>query len=582
MKQRVEDALNEAIAAYFGRRGSGSMPEYRAEVERAKDAAHGDFASNAAMALAKPAGMKPRDLAQGIIEHLPPGELIEKVEVAGPGFINFFLAPSAYREIIPEILQSAENYGRLAYGEGKKLLVEFVSANPTGPLHIGHGRGAAYGAALSSLLDAAGFDVTREYYVNDAGRQMDILTLSVWLRYLGLCGLGFPYPENAYQGEYIRQIAEILHQKRGAELAILPHEVGELSSNDFDQERELDRLIDFAKARLEEKNYSEIFNLVMTQILDEIRSDLEAFGVHMDNWFSERSLLQNGYVGQCVEKLESGDFLYEKDNAKWFRSTRFGDEKDRVVIRENGQPTYFASDIAYHMNKFERSFDAAINIWGADHHGYINRVKGSLQALGLDPGRLHILLVQFAVLYRGKTKVSMSTRSGEYVPLKQLIDEIGKDAARYFYVTRKSEQHLDFDLELAKSKSNENPVYYIQYAHARICSVLKQMRERDYNYDRETAFANLSLLKENHELKLMKTLSRYPEVILAAAGNYEPHLVAFYLRDIATDFHAYYNSHQLLVKDVELRQSRISLILATRQVLQNGLSILGVSAPEEM
>ena len=582
MKQRLEEELNKAIDGYCAQQNIEPGTGYRAEVERSKDTAHGDFATNAAMVLAKQHGMKPRDLAQEIIQRIPLGDLVEKVEIAGPGFINFFLTQSAYRESISEILHSAENYGRLDFGSGKKLLIEFISANPTGPLHIGHGRGAAYGAALCNLLEAAGFDVTREYYVNDAGRQMDILTLSIWLRYLALCGLGFPFPENAYQGDYIKQIAENLHSKEGSGFAVSPDTAGELSSNDFDQERELDRLINFAKEHLGEKNYSVIFNLGLTQILDDIKNDLEEFGVHIDNWFSELSLIKNNYVEQCIEKLQSGGHLYQKDNAKWFRSTGYGDEKDRVVIRENGQSTYFASDIAYHMNKFDRGFDTAINIWGADHHGYISRVKGSLQALGLDPEDLHILLVQFAVLYRDKTKVSMSTRSGEYVTLKQLIDEIGKDAARYFYVTRKSEQHLDFDLDLAKSESNENPVYYIQYAHARICSVLRQMQERGYTYDQDIALANLSLLKEEHESRLIKTLSRFPEVILTAARNYEPHLIAFYLRDIATDFHAYYNSHQFLVEDAGLRQSRIGLVLATRQVLQNGLSILGVSAPEEM
>ena len=581
MKHLVEEPLQRAVNAFLAERNIDLPADHMLEIERTRDSSHGDFASNIALSLARPARMKPRDIARAIVDHLPATELVDKIEIAGPGFINFFLDESAYQQIVPEILAAGDRYGASEHGGGRRVLVEFVSANPTGPLHIGHGRGAAYGATLADVLATAGFEVEREYYVNDAGRQMDILALSTWLRYLSLCGVEVPYPEKAYRGHYVLDIAAGLRERAGDDYAAETKGLAGILAQE-DGEKQLDDGIAFARKALGGKEFAAIARLALGEILVDIREDLLEFGVRFDNWFSEQSLQEGGAVQRCVEKLRAHGDIYEQDGAQWFRSSRYGDEKDRVVVRENGQTTYFASDIAYHMDKFDRGFDLAVNIWGADHHGYIDRVRGSLRALEVDDDRLQILLVQFATLYRGSEKLPMSTRSGDYVTLRDLRKEVGNDAARFFYVTRKSEQHLDFDMELAKSQSSDNPVYYIQYAHARICSVLLQMRERGYDYDQDSALENLSLLAESHELAIMKSLSRYPEVILSAATGHDPHLIAFYLRDLATEFHTYYNSHQFLVEETALRQSRISLILAVRQVIRNGLTLLGVSAPEEM
>ncbi len=578
LTQLLEQSLQRLSDA-----GALRLPEDLAiNVERTRDSAHGDLASNIALLLAKTAGMKPRDLAQRIADHLPDSAQVRKVEIAGPGFINFFLTERSGQAVIETIHAAGERFGCSDLGKGKKILIEFVSVNPTGPLHVGHGRGAAYGAAVANLLDACGYTVTREYYVNDAGRQMDILALSVWLRYLELNGTPVSFPGNAYQGDYIREIAAGLRARVGADLLPdapdLPSEVTAIA----DPEERLDALIEFAKQSLGASAYRTIHATALAEILRDIRTELESMNIRFDNWYSEQSLFDSGKVDDCIERLRQGGELYLENGADWFRATKYGDEKDRVVVRENGQKTYFASDIAYHHDKLARGFDRAINVWGADHHGYIPRVKGALQALGEDPERLEILLVQFAVLYRGSEKVQMSTRSGNYVTLRDLCAEVGKDAARFFYVTRRSEQHLDFDLELAKSQSNDNPVYYIQYAHARICSVLEQLRARNLEYRPERALTNLSLLSAAPELALLRTLPKYPEVVSAAAASREPHQLAFYLRDLATEFHGYYNSHQFLIEDVSLREARLALIGAIRQVIRNGLAILGVSAPEQM
>ena len=556
--------------------------EVTVSVERTRDSAHGDLASNIALLLAKTAGTKPRDLAQRIADNLPPSAHVSRVEIAGPGFINFFLSERSGQAVIEAIHAAGDRYGRSDLGRGEKILVEFVSTNPTGPLHVGHGRGAAYGAAVANLLDACGYDVTREYYVNDAGRQMDILALSVWLRYLELRGSPVSFPENAYQGDYIREIAAGLGARSGMDFMPDTPGLPTAITGIADPEDRLDATIEYAKQHLGTAAYQAIHTAARSEILRDIRTELESMNIRFDNWYSEQSLFDSGKVDACIERLRQGGELYHENGAAWFRSTHYGDEKDRVVVRENGQKTYFASDIAYHLDKFARGFDRVIDVWGADHHGYIPRVKGALKALGEDPERLEILLVQFAVLYRGSVKVQMSTRSGNYVTLRDLCAEIGKDAARFFYVTRRSEQHLDFDLELAKSQSNDNPVYYIQYAHARICSVLEQLRTRNLEYRPERALTNLTLLRTEHELALLRTLPKYPEVLIAAAGSREPHQLAFYLRDLATEFHGYYNSHQFLIEDVRLREARLALVAAVRQVIRNGLAILGISAPETM
>ncbi len=578
MKQELQQLLVEAISIVQEKMDVTFSAIDDIKIERTRDQSHGDYACNIAMVLAKQARTNPRELAAALLESLPESGIIERVEIAGPGFINFFLSKQSRLNVIPNILQAGEAYGRSEFGAGKSILVEFVSANPTGPLHVGHGRGAAYGATVSDLLEAIGYKVDREYYVNDAGRQMDILTASIWLRYLEQCGLEIDFPENAYQGDYIRDIADKLLSEKQQSL---------ISDLDFpeannDPEVQLDQLIAFAKQTIGIENYQSILDLGLIEILGEIQRDLADFGVIFDHWFSERSLSNDEQIQKCIRRLEASGFVYKEQGALWFRSSAFGDEKDRVIVRENGQATYFASDIAYHVEKFSRGYDTAINIWGADHHGYIARVKAALSALDENPDALEILLVQFAALYRGTEKLPMSTRSGQFVTLKELRDEVGKDASRFFYIMRKSEQHLDFDLELAKSKSNENPVYYIQYAHARICSVLKQVEEKGYTYDADIGNDNLHTLTEPSEEKLITALSRYPEVMHSAATEYEPHQIAYYLKDLATEFHSYYNSCQFIVDSDELRNARLNLISASKQVVYNGLGILSVSAPEQM
>lgn len=582
MKQHITELIEKSLHRLGSEKNIELAEGVSVELERTRDNQHGEFASNIAMRLAKRAGMKPSQLAQEITACLPESEYIDKVEIAGPGFINFFLRPAAYTQTVKVVLEAGGTYGHTEAGAGKKILVEFVSANPTGPLHIGHGRGAAYGDALANLLQATGYQVSREYYVNDSGRQMDILAVSVWLRYLELCGHGYPFPNKAYQADYVRDIATTLFQEKTSDYEVSLKDLITEEWLEQDEESRLDRLIEFARHSLGDDKYSSLFNAGLNAILKDIRQDLEEFGVVYDTWFSEHSLARDGIIDACLETLDKKGDIYEKGGARWFNSSKYGDEKDRVVERENGLKTYFASDIAYHDNKFERGYDTLIDIWGADHHGYIDRVKGALKAMGHDAGDMQVLLVQFATLYRGGEKVQMSTRSGQYVTLNELIREVGKDAARFFYVTRKSDQHLDFDLDLAKSRSNENPVYYIQYAHARICSVMQQMRERGYEYEGQLALGNLDRLSEDHEIALLKNLSKFPEIVQIAAERYEPHQIGFYLRDLANDFHSYYNSHQFLIDEDILRQARISLILATKQVIGNGLKLLGVSAPEKM
>ncbi len=586
MKHQIQQLFSQALErlATEGVIPADAVPQ--PIIERARDTKFGDFACNVAMVLAKAAQAKPRDLAEKVLAALPQSDLLEKVEIAGPGFINLYLAADAYHGLVPQVLEQGHDFGRSDLGAGKRVQVEFVSANPTGPLHVGHGRGAAYGAVVADLLAAVGFNVHREYYVNDAGRQMDILAASVWLRYLELCDEALTFPANGYKGDYVWDIAATLHREHGDAYQHSAEEVFEGLPADEpaggDKEAHIDGLIERARQLLGDNRYRFVFELGLNTILDDIRDDLELFGVTYDEWYSERSLTESGAVNKALERLRKSGHVYEKEGALWFRSTAFGDEKDRVVVRDNGQTTYFASDIAYHMDKLERGFERVIDIWGADHHGYVPRVKAAMEAVGDDPSRLDVLLVQFAILYRGGEKVQMSTRSGEFVTLRELRKEVGADAARFFYVMRKCEQHLDFDLDLAKSQSSDNPVYYVQYAHARVCSVLAQAGEKGMNVEPTAGDANLDRLTESHEIALLKTLSRYPEVIEAAALNEEPHQLCHYVRELANDFHTYYNAHPFLVEDDNLRDARIKLILAVRQVLRNGLNLLGVSAPEKM
>ena len=580
MKAQIRELITTALTTLRDIGTLAQVPDIDAiHVERARQAEHGDFASNIALVCAKTARLPPRVLAMKLIDCLPPSALLERVELAGPGFLNFFITKQALFSVIGEICNADDGYGRSDAGNGHRVLVEFVSANPTGPLHVGHGRGAAYGDALVRVLRAAGFAADSEYYVNDAGRQMDILALSVWLRYLELCGIEIDFPDNAYQGDYIRDIAaklrELLQQR------LVRAEIDLASNLGDDPDRRLDELIGRTRSALGAEHYSVLFTLTRDQLVEDIRSDLHEFGVDYDRWFFESELVESRAIDGVIDSLLQSQHAYESEGALWFRSSAFGDEKDRVVRRANGNSTYFASDIAYQYNKAQRGYDTMINIWGADHHGYVARVKGSMAALGNKPDDLIILFVQFAVLYRSGEKVAMSTRSGEFVTLRELRSEVGDDAARFFYALRKPEQHMDFDLDLAKSQSNDNPVYYVQYAHARICSVFRQLTEKhiDTGWQRD---ADYTLLTADHEIELLRSLSRYPEVIAAAALAYEPHQVAYYLRSLANDFHTYYNAHPFLASTPELRDARLALIDATRRVIRNGLLLLGVAAVEAM
>jgi len=587
MKQKIAQILTDVIQQL---KEQGVIPEDlspRVNVENTRDKAHGDFATNLAMMLTKAAGMPPRALAEKIVELVADEPVVEKVEIAGPGFINFFVNDSAKFDVVSTVLELGDTFGRCNVGQGRSVLVEFVSANPTGPLHVGHGRGAAYGASVANLLDVAGFKVSKEYYVNDAGRQMDILATSVWLRYLSLQGEEVAFPSNGYKGDYIYEISEGLQAefsetlKRTA-LEVFAGVTPDEGQENGDKEKHIDDLIVKAKNLLGATHYEAVFSAAVNAILSDIKEDLAGFGVTFDQWFSERALMDTGVIDATIEKLQAADKIYEKGGALWFRSTDYGDEKDRVVVRDNGLKTYFASDIAYHFNKLERGFDLLIDIWGSDHHGYVPRVKAAMQAMDTNPDALEVLLVQFAILYRGGEKLAMSTRSGQFVTLRELRAEVGRDAARFFYVQRKSEQHMDFDLDLAVSKSNENPVYYIQYAHARICRVLAQAEERGYTLDLQAGLAALGSLDSPQEIHIATELAKYPEIVGRAALVYEPHQIAYYLKDLAHALHSYYNASQFIVEDDEVRQARLTLISSVKQVLKNGLDIIGVSAPEKM
>jgi len=577
--QHALDALPEDIVPR-GARGVGI------EVGNTRDALHGDFASNLAMRLGRATRQNPRKLAEALVEALPANDSIAKVEIAGAGFINFFLRDDAYHREIAKILQDGASYGRSNLGAGRRVQVEFVSANPTGPLHVAHGRHAAFGASLSNLLEAAGFDVQREYYINDGGRQMDILAVSAWLRYLERCGETFTFPANAYVGEYLVAVGEQLFAAVGTTLKHSAPEVFDGLPPDEpqggDKDAFIDALIARARALIGDAAYETVLSTALEGIVGDIREDLAEFGVTFDCWFSERSLSASGAIDRSIETLKKSGHAYLKDGALWFKSTDFGDEKDRVIVRDNGLKTYFASDIAYVLNKLERGFEHLLYIWGADHHGYITRLRAALMALGGQPERFEVLLVQIVSLFRGGEKAKMSKRSGDYVTLRDLRKEVGNDAARLFYVMRSNDQHLDFDMELAKSRSNENPVYYIQYAHARVSSVRRQLKERGLEHDVAHGIASLGLLEEPQELQLIKRISAYPGVIEQCAAQRAPHSLVHYLRDLANDFHTYYSAHQFIVGDGGVRDARLDLALATQIVIRNGLALLGVSAPDTM
>ena len=553
------------------------------QLERTRDPKHGDFTSNIALRLSKELGQPPRELAAAVSASIPESDLIERVEVAGPGFINLTLTATAYQRELAEIIAGGPDYGCSDIGAGRRVLVEYVSANPTGPLHVGHGRHAAYGASLANLLRATGHEVQEEYYVNDAGRQMEILTASVWLRYLQLLGSDLEFPANAYQGDYVGDISRDVHASVGEAFANFDAErlADILGLPAEDGEKLLDELIAEAKDALGQEKFTALLGEALSSVLGDIRDDLAEFGVEPDHWFSEASLSHDGAIDRALDRLRERKMLDVRDGATWFKATEYGDEKDRVVIRENGSTTYFASDIAYHFEKRGRGFDLLLDVLGADHHGYVARVRAGLEAMGEPGDSLEVRLVQFVTLYRGSEKAQMSTRSGEYVTLRQLREEVGNDAARFFYVSRSNDQHLDFDLELAKARSNENPVYYVQYAHARVSSLLRKMEQEGFGLELGDVEA-LGCLTEEAEHGLLVLLSRYPEVLQLATVNRAPQHLVQYLRGLSASFHSYYNAHRVLVEDEQLRNARVTLAVGAQHVLRNGLTLLGVSAPDSM
>lgn len=556
IKQLIEDALDHCSQS--GVLSQKQLPQFTIETPKIKD--HGDYATNVAMLLAPHEKKPPRKIAQAIIEQIPQDDaIVEKLEVAGPGFINFFLSRTCWLRSLKDISLQGEDYGRSELGKGETINIEYVSANPTGPLHIGHGRGAAVGDALANILKAVGYHVSREYYINDAGNQMELLGKSVYTRYLQLLGKDVSFPSDFYQGEYIHEIAQQIVSKY---------------DNRYEQTEASEAIPFFT-------------SFAIDAILKGIQRDLDAFDTHFDHWFSEQTLFQEKTVERAIDTLEARGYINKHEGHLWFKSTLFGDDKDRVVIRNNGVPTYFASDIAYHLNKLERGFDKVINIWGADHHGYIPRIKAAIKAFGNNQDVIQVILVQLVNLLRDGTPVAMSTRSGTFVTLREVINEVGKDAVKYIFLTRRSDAHLDFDLEVAKKQSDENPVYYIQYAHARICNIIKFADDQGIALP-QSDDVDLNRLALTKEMNLIKQLSSYPEMIESCALSLEPHRVTIYLNELVSNFHRYYHlgklegQHRVVNEDVKLSQARLWLVNTIRIVIKNGLALLGVSAPEKM
>jgi len=523
------------------------------EVDLPREDAHGDYATNIAMVLAASQRENPRKIAGFIVDNIGDNSIVEKIDIAGPGFINFFIAKEMWATLLQDVEDQGLCYGQSDLGRGMRVQVEFVSANPTGPLHIGHARGAVIGDVIANMLQSTGFSVSREYYINDAGNQMNNLGRSVWFRYLELLGEAVEFPPDCYQGTYIVDLARDIYEEHGTAL----RDRGEAEAVSF--------LTDYAAG----------------SILEGIQGDLRAFGVTFDCYFSEKELYRDDGVERLLRELQDKGYVYREEKTLWFKTTDFDDEKDRVVIRENGDPTYFAADIAYHRNKYARGFDRVIDVWGADHHGYIPRMYAGIQAVGQQKESLDIVLVQLVNLLRDGVPVAMSTRAGEFTTLREVIDEVGKDAARYNFLMRRSNSHLDFDLELAKKESNENPVYYVQYAHARISSILRTAAERGHRVPRYDE-VDLSLLTEQEEYDIIKLIDRFPELIEGSAQALEPHRIPFYINDLAALFHSYYNKHRVVSDDADLTRARLFLIKSLRTVFGNALRLLGVSAPERM
>ena len=585
MKAELERLIAQALQTLRGTVLTQRVEPDSINVERTRDASHGDYACNIALRLARSAGKSPRELAVAIVQALPASPLLARAEVAGAGFINLHLAPAAHWAVLAQVLEQGERYGRSNVGGGERIILEFVSANPTGPLHVGHGRQAAYGATLANLLRATGHDVQREYYINDAGRQMDILAVSTWLRYLERCGESLEFPANAYRGEYVQLIAAQLQLHSGRTLQRDAAAVFALLPPDApagDKEQYIDALIERMRSLLGAEGFDAVLELALSAMLADIREDLAAFGVEFERWYSERELVRSGAVEHALETLDSRGHLFRKDGALWFHASQFGDDEDRVLVRANGQRTYFAPDFAYHLQKRARGFERLIDVLGADHHGYVARMRGALMAMG-EPGEcLDVCLIQFVSLFRGGERIPMGKREGQFVTLRQLREEVGNDACRLFYLMRSHDQPLDFDLELAKSRTNENPVYYIQYAHARVASVHKQLEARGLSYDPALGLKSLGRLDIPYEQAALAALARYPEILVQAAAARAPHTLVHYLRDLANAFHSWYNAATFIVDDAALRNARLALASAVQQVLRNGLQLLGVSAPESM
>jgi arginyl-tRNA synthetase len=558
----------------------------KVSIQESKEKAHGDYASNLAMVIAKDLSKSPREVAEKITSLLPPAKWIERVNIAGPGFINFYLKKDTHNEILLRIDEGGKSFGTNNSGNGERVLIEYVSSNPTGPLHVGHGRGAAFGSVLSQLLRIVGYKVDEEYYVNDQGRQMNILTISTWLRYLQQNGQELEFSKKGYQGEYVEQLAKELLKEERTKYNLKENESDLLELLETQEtEEDLDKLIEWGKSFLQE-NFEEIREFSLRAIMSSIKEDLKLFGVNHNLWFNESSMYFNKVglpdIDKSIKLLDESGFLYEKEEALWFKSTEFGDDKDRVVKRANGDNTYFASDISYHLDKYDRGYNRIINVWGADHHGYLPRVSAAMEALGKNQDRLEVVFIQFANLLRNGKKVSMSTRGGEFIPLMELIEEVSSEAARFFYINRKADQHLDFDLDLAKSQTKDNPLYYIQYAHARICGVFETLKKEGRKLNQDLGLDNLDLLNLDKEIEIQKMLLQYPEVISRAAEHSEPHLICYYLKDLSGLFHSYYNSERFLVDNDKLMNSRLFLLKGTKQVISNGLEILGIDAPQSM
>ena len=554
MKHKIKKLITEAVhrAVAEGVLSAQELPEI--EIEIPKNKSHGDFSANIAMTMASAQKRAPRKIAEQIIGHMSDdGNMLGKTEIAGPGFINFYVNADAWHGVLRHIHHQKDLYGASDIGKGEKIQVEFVSSNPTGPLHVGHGRGAAVGDSVGNILSFCGYDVQKEYYINDAGRQIETLGRSVFLRYRALLGMKHPFPEDCYQGEYIKGIADLLKEEHGGKLNDMP----------------------------EQEAIAFCARSAADMIIKGIRRDLESFGVTFDRWFSEQSLFDSGSVDAVIQELEDRDIVYKQDGAVWFKTSRYQDEKDRVVVRKNGQKTYFASDVAYHLNKYRRGFERVIDVWGADHHGYIPRMTASIEALGYRRSQFEVILVQLVNLLRDGEPVAMSTRAGEFITLKDVVDEVGRDAARFIFLTRHYESPLDFDLELAKKKTNDNPVYYVQYVHARISSILRNGRERGIDCD---AWDDIGMeqLVEPEEIDLIKTMDQYPSVVEKSAVFREPHRITYYLMSLASTFHSYYNKHRVLTDDPEVTRARLFLVLAVQRNIRNGLKLLGVSAPEKM